>query len=280
VKNYFLLTNTQLVGIATWTIVILMMIVLLHVNFQNNPPNPFQVDKSDLQFVQLNAEKESQNFSFNNQSGWQKDEIDLAEFDPNTITKKEWQNLGFSEKQADVIVNYRTNKGPFKSKQDLKKIYVISDEKYKELEPFIVIQNILVESKNEILIELNSASQDTLESLPLIGPGFAKNIIKLRNSLGGFTSMTQLHEVYNMSEEIYQILLENTTLNLSSVKTININSDSKETIDKHPYITWEMTAEILKKRDQEKIKNLDFLVEKNLLTNLDKQKLEPYIRYE
>lgn len=279
-KNYFLLTNTQLVGIATWTIVILVMIVLLHVNFQKSLPNPFQVNESDLQFVQLNAQQETESFSYNNQSGWQKEEVKLFDFDPNLISQKEWQDLGFSEKQAKVIVDYKTNRGPFKSKEDLKKVFVISEEKYSELEPFILLPNSKEIEKEEIVFDLNSVPQDSLETLPLIGPGFAKNILKLRNSLGGFTSMTQLHEVYNMSEEIYQILLENTTLDLSKIKTININSDSKETIDKHPYITWEMTAEILKKRDQEKITNLNFLIEKKLLTELDKQKLEPYIRYE
>jgi len=280
VKNYFAFTRSQQIGVVAWTIIILVLIVLLNVNFQKNHPNPFEVSESDMSYVQLNAQKETENYSYEHQSGWQKEDLALFDFDPNLISISEWQDLGFSEKQAKVIIDYKTNRGPFKSKEDLKKVFVISEQKYRELEPHILLPNTSAEIKNEIQIELNTATQESLETLPLIGPGFAKNIIKLRNSLGGFTSVTQLHEVYNMNEEIYQILVQSTTLDLSSIKTININADSKETIDKHPYITWEMTAEILKKRDQEKINDLNFLVEKNLLSDSELKRLQPYIRYE
>lgn len=92
------------------------------------------------------------------------------------------------------------------------------------------------------LISLNSASLADLESLPGIGPKFAERILKFRNSLGGFSSMTQLHEVYNMTEEIYQILADETFINSEEIVQIKINSAGKDEIDKHPYIDFDATV--------------------------------------
>ena len=73
-------------------------------------------------------------------------EIILAEFDPNELSKEQWQKLGFSEKQAETILKYKNIVGGnFSSKAQFKKCYSVSDEKYLELEPFLL----LPESNNQ-----------------------------------------------------------------------------------------------------------------------------------
>jgi DNA uptake protein ComE-like DNA-binding protein len=46
------------------------------------------------------------------------------------LNAEEWQQLGFSEKQANVIVNYRDKnlKGSFRSLEDIQNCFVISEE--------------------------------------------------------------------------------------------------------------------------------------------------------
>lgn len=85
--------------------------------------------------------------------------------------------------------------------------------------------------------------------------------------MGGFYSMTQLHEVYNLTEEMYQVLVDHFVADASTLKKIQINSASKDEIDKHPYIDFAATASILKKRETEKIQHLNFLLDEKLLIN-------------
>ena len=58
---------------------------------------------------------------------------------------------------------------------------------------------------------------------------FTLSIIALmfKKKLGGFTSMTQLHEIYNMTEDIYQILVDNAKISIGEVVKIKINSATK-----------------------------------------------------
>lgn len=260
----------------------LIMLMVTGMNFISSPelPDNLIVSPEDIQYLSLQKDSaKNSNSDYSYSFNYSKKKYDF--FDPNTLDSKGWQELGFSQKQADVIVNYRSTKGGFKSKKDLKNIFVISDEKYNELEPFMLIQNEDHEpeiQKNELSINLATSSQ--LESLPLIGEKLAARIIKYRQSLGGFVSMTQLHEVYGLSEDVYQILLDNTELDASGIVKLNINTATKDEIDKHPYIDFDVTAAILKEREKRPLSDLNFLIEKNLITQEELEKIKPYISFE
>lgn len=63
----------------------------------------------------------------------------LFRFDPNTVSLKELVMLGFSPKQAQVILNYRQAGAVFRVKSDFARCYTVSSQKYAELEPYIEI---------------------------------------------------------------------------------------------------------------------------------------------
>ena len=88
-----------------------------------------------------------------------KPKIEYSYFDPNTLDAQGWQRLGFSEKQAQVIVNYRDKnlKGSFKSLEDIEKCFVISAEKFQELKPWIKLQ---IREKEESTKAVVSAKTD------------------------------------------------------------------------------------------------------------------------
>lgn len=74
----------------------------------------------------------------------------LSDFDPNALDKQQWQKLGFSEKQTATILKYKNILGgKFTSKEQLKKCYAISDEKFSELKAFILLPEMTKENKRK-----------------------------------------------------------------------------------------------------------------------------------
>lgn len=65
------------------------------------------------------------------------DSVLLFIFDPNTIGLEEWVLLGFTDKQAQSIENYKASGAEFKVKKDLLKLFMVDEFKYAQLEPYI-----------------------------------------------------------------------------------------------------------------------------------------------
>lgn len=57
-------------------------------------------------------------------------------------------------------------------------------------------------------LDLNTATQEQLESLPGIGPELAGRILQYRQSCGGFVSAEQLMDVKGIGEKRYAALKE------------------------------------------------------------------------
>lgn len=115
-------------------------------------------------------------------------------FDPNKVSVSELMRLGFSNRQAQSIINYREAGGRFNRKEDFGKSYVVSDSVYKRLEPYINISR----------MNLNQADSADLDRLPGIGPYYVRKILELRGSLGSFSSTDQLLEIENFGYERYE----------------------------------------------------------------------------
>jgi len=58
--------------------------------------------------------------------------------------------------------------------------------------------------EQEGLVNINTADQRTLESLPNIGPARAQSIIEYRNSSGGFSSLEQIMQVTGIGPSIFE----------------------------------------------------------------------------
>ncbi len=71
----------------------------------------------------------------------QKTEVEVAyfNFDPNTVSKEELISLGFSDKLSQTLINFRNKGGEFREKEDLQKVYGMSEALYDKLEDYIVI---------------------------------------------------------------------------------------------------------------------------------------------
>lgn len=287
--TYFNFNRKEKVGVITLSVLIVVLTIVLNVGYSTYIPNPLDVDESKLNFVQLN---EDGNASAAYYSTNQSDVVstlhtpELHDFDPNIIAIHDWVNMGFSQKQAESIVNYRERFGPFKRKEDLKRVYVVSEKKYAEIEPYIKISNqenndynipdkpIVVQNK---VIELNTATLEELMSLRGIGEGYGNRIINYRNKIGGFVEFNQI-ETLSISDDAKLALKEYAIINPDAVQKTNINRASKDELKAIPFSNWSVVSAILKQRDLGVISNLDFLSEKEISTE-NKIKFELYLSF-
>ncbi|MBW8523435.1 helix-hairpin-helix domain-containing protein [Chryseobacterium chendengshani] len=173
-------------------------------------------------------------------------------FDPNTLDVNGWMALGFSEKQANVIVNYRDRnlKGSFKTLEDIKNCFVISAEKFEELKPFIRLNSSTMaknsaDKKPEPKQEKTDFSKVDMNSITfkqLIEFGLdeksAGSMIGFRKKLGGFMTKEQILETYNIDKELVQKLLAIAPLDNSKVERYSLVDAPEEWLKNHPYFKY------------------------------------------
>jgi competence protein ComEA len=208
-------------------------------------------DKEQKQFVveetQKKASKKNRKFS-----------IPPSKFNPNNYSLKDWIHLGLTEKQAAVVLKF--SKYGFHSNEDLKKVFVISDEffhlikdsTFYEAKSFDNTRLVVQSNSDAILfkVELNVATQNELELVKGIGSFYAKNILNKRTQLGGFYCKEQLLEVWKMEEEKYLSIVNYFDVDITKINKINLNKASLEELKAHPYINWNLANNLIKMREE------------------------------
>ena len=182
-------------------------------------------------------------------------------FDPNTTNIEGWKALGFSEKQAQVIVNYRDKnlKGSFKSLEDIARCFVISAEKFEQLKPYIILNSETKknsENSNQSVPNQTSKTTNKLESKTdfkrtdlnqitfnqLIEFGFdekaAGSLIGFRNKLGGFVNTNQIIETYNVDRNLAEKLIAIAPLLVENVQKYTFMEAPETWLKSHPYFKY------------------------------------------
>ncbi len=219
-------------------------------------------------------------------------QIKAFKFDPNTASSQELISMGLPSKVVNQLVNYRSKGGSFKRKEDLKKIYALSDQQYQQLAPFIILQkpslpapkspssyttpSTKIISKN-IQIDINIASIEEWQQLRGIGPYYAKKIVDFREKLGGFYSIDQVGTTYGLPDSVFQKI--HTQLVATPLKnSLVLNTISIEELTAHPYIKKHQAIAIVNYRRNhgpfdsiEKIKRVKVFSEKDL------ERIIPYL---
>ena len=170
-------------------------------------------------------------------------------FDPNVLDLEGWKNLGFSEKQAQVIINYkeRNLKGSFKNLEDIQKCFVISSDKFLELKPWIKIKEQEQKSITEELPKLKEVQKTDFSKIDvnqitfkqLVEFGFdeksAASFLGFRKKLGGFVDKKQILETYNISQDLAKKLVEITNLDTSKIQKYSLKDAPEDFLKNHPY---------------------------------------------
>lgn len=280
IKNYLTFSKSERVGIII-LISIIFGLILLPRLFPGDiePLSKDLVFKAEVDKFIKSVKNQSENESVSsdtyysrNYSSSKDKRFNPFNFDPNTTTLNEWVKMGFTNRQAEVILKYRNKGGSFNKKEDFKKLYIIDDETYRIFEPYINIskdrektysevnesstqleyndKKERVISKRESVIEINAADSVELLKIRGVGPVFASRIIKYRTKLGGFYSVDQLREVYGMDSVRLAGIYDQIAIDSSKIKKIQFNKANLADLRKHPYIDYYTAKALLDKRIQ------------------------------
>ncbi|MCX6222358.1 MAG: helix-hairpin-helix domain-containing protein [Bacteroidia bacterium] len=201
-------------------------------------------------------------------------------FDPNFPVFTELSRAGVPAGLASNWIKYTQKGGRFRKKEDVRKLYGMTDDLYQKLgEHLMIPEKAEVKNfktnpgknfktgwsgidnkdssstsrksvkKNLRMIEVNQADSVQLEALPGIGPVLASRIIKYRRLLGGFYEVAQLKEIYGMSDELWSKASPQFVANPAAIKKIEINFLSLTELGKHPYIGFRQAKKIVRSRD-------------------------------
>lgn len=166
-------------------------------------------------------------------------------FDPNTLDLAGWQQLGFSEKQAQVILNYKNRnlKGNFKSVEDVKNCFVISTEKFEEIKPFIrlkISEN--TEVKAIIKTDFTQLDINSISFQQLLEFGFnekaASSFVGFRKVLGGFAHTSQVLETYHIDRDLAEKLIQTLEFNTNNVQKYSLPNAPESFLKSHPYFKY------------------------------------------
>ncbi len=218
-------------------------------------------------------------------------------FDPNTIDMDGLIDLGLSQREARVIINYRSKGGKFKQSEDLLKIYVLTRESYNKIKDYVVIKGDVKQDSKRVfiqdtlvnipiakkalevkrLIDINSADSIDLISLPGIGPYFAKKIIDYRAKLGGFANSEQLMDIYGIDKERYSIFCDRVWADKSKVSKIKLSEASEDELARNPYIGAYIARSIV--RFRESVKSDVITVASLVVNKIIKEEIAKILEY-
>ncbi len=227
---------------------------------------------------------------------WIPKKKNLFRFDPNTLDSAGWVRLGFSPKQAASIINYRSAGAQFRKPMDLKKLFVVDDERYAQLEPYIEIKETIRETPKKpryekpkwekpeykkVTVELNSADSASLIKVKGIGPFFARVMVEYRDKLGGYLNKEQVLEVYGMDSAKYERMADQLTVDPGIRTLLNVNEADLKQLVRHPYINFNQAKAIVNYRNQHGNFNAIAEMENiHLLKGETYRKIAPYFTVE
>ena len=92
-------------------------------------------------------------------------------------------------------------------------------------------------------VDINTADTALLKRIPGVGDAISSMIINLRDKFGGFTSVSQLSQIQQISPELMEWFMVSSE---PSLRKININTASFKTLVTHPYISKDQANAILR----------------------------------
>ena len=200
--------------------------------------------------------------------------------------------LGFSPRQAEVMIRYREASGGIRTPEQFRRCYAVSDEMAERLLPYIIFDERGPQpeppaaseagsgSASGKPVEINSADSAALRSVRGIGERSVTEIMRYRELLGGYHSVEQIAELPCVTESNYEKILQQIYCDSCKITKIDINFADPKELARHPYVSAKALRKIVKQR---KLKGgwsgIEEMTEDNIFTEEEAERLAPYLRF-
>ena len=214
--------------------------------------------------------------------------IEYSPFKIDTASAEYLHTLGFSIRQAKLVVRYRDMIGGYRDMAEFKECYAVDSAMAARLEPYIIFEerDSTLHSKSyeheelTIPIDINSADSATLVRLRGIGAKSAMHIIRYRELLGGYYSKSQISELEVVTEENFHKILPQIWCDSAKIKKIFINFARSKELEVHPYISNQMLKRIVNYRELKGgWSTIEEMIESNILTDEQAARIAPYLDF-
>lgn len=310
-KIRFLLTGEQWLGVGILAVLVGATLFLVH-RFQPAEPEVVEVvnDSVLTQFATYQAEQDSIR-----KATWEKKyprdtiAIRMQVFDPNTADSSTLVHLGLKKWQASNMLKYRAKGGRYRQAEDMKKLYGMTDSMYQALLPYIQIDTMAVKQyrdsvrksridttqsdsvpryispKRDTVLNLRTADTTELKLIRGIGSYRAKQIVRYRQQLGGFTHVEQLREIKALQPLLIDTLsadslLAHFWLDSIIVEPLSVNSIGVERLQRHPYLSFEQAKAIYElRRRKVRLNSIEALEQLDCFTPEELLRVAPYLSF-
>lgn len=211
-------------------------------------------------------------------------EIEYTPFKIDTATAEYLHTLGFSVRQAKLVVRYRDMIGGYHDMAEFEECYAVDSAMAARLQPYIIFEqrDTTPHQREEVQlpIDINSADSATLVRLRGIGPKSAMHILRYRELLGGYYSKSQISELEVVTDENFHKILPQIWCDSAKIKKIFINFARSNELEVHPYVSNLMLRRIVNYRELKGgWSTIEEMIESNILSDEEAARIAPYLDF-
>lgn len=298
-EKIFLLTGEQWLGLLILGVIIAATLMGMKYLQPADEPTILVEDSVKTDFKDYQTKQDSL-YKAKWKKTYKRDTIAIRMqlFDPNTVDSMTLLHLGFKPWQAKNMLKYRAKGGKYRKKEDLKKLYGMTDSMYLALTPYIYIKDSIVvdsaridsvrtdslprwnSTKKDTILNLRTADTTELKLIRGIGSYRAKMIVRYREQLGGYARVEQIMEARGMDKVIADSILPHFYIDSVVVNKIPINHIRPEVLQRHPYLNFEQAKAIYEyRRKHIRIKSAEELKKIKDLSPTDIEKILIYLDF-
>lgn len=255
-NNYFSFNRGEKRGVFILFIIIFLLII-------------------SIQFIDIFNIKESTDFTqFENAiNQFEKErnldlinkKVEFFQFDPNIISSEQWTSLGFKDWQINIINNFKSKGGKWKTKEEFSKLYGLDSSQFINLKPYLLLPDTIEDNNENITTNISSEKKilyfnfnpNLISDKEWVKLGFTdwqvKSINKYKSKGGSWKVKSDVKKIYGLSEDNY-IKLEPYILLPDIVKKKTTKKEFNSLVDINKADSKEMTK--LKGINSEKYANI------------------------